>query len=107
MNSEAVCEATARIGSSPGLGSVEAAIGAIARGEFVVVVDDEERENEGDLILAAEAVTPEKIAFMVRQTSGLVCVPMLRDRLEALRLPAMVLNNTESHRTAFTVSVDA
>jgi len=89
------------------MSTVEEAIGAFAAGEFVVVIDDEDRENEGDLILAAEAATPEKIAFMVRHTSGLVCIPMQRDRLEALRLPAMVLSNTESHRTAFTVSVDA
>jgi 3,4-dihydroxy 2-butanone 4-phosphate synthase/GTP cyclohydrolase II len=87
--------------------TVEEAIAAYAAGAFVVVIDDEDRENEGDLVLAAEAVTPEKIAFMVRHTSGLVCTPMTRERLTALRLPPMVLNNTESHQTAFTVSVDA
>lgn len=87
-------------------GTVEQAIEAIRRGDFVVVVDDADRENEGDLILAAEAATPERIAFMVRHTSGLICVPMLGDRLDELRLPLMVTENTDSHRTAFTVSVD-
>ncbi|HUG75147.1 MAG TPA: bifunctional 3,4-dihydroxy-2-butanone-4-phosphate synthase/GTP cyclohydrolase II [Acidimicrobiia bacterium] len=88
-------------------GTVEQAIEAFRRGEFVVVVDDADRENEGDLILAAEAATPERIAFMVRHTSGLICVPMLGERLDELRLPLMVSENTDSHRTAFTVSVDA
>jgi 3,4-dihydroxy 2-butanone 4-phosphate synthase/GTP cyclohydrolase II len=88
-------------------GTVEQAIEAFRRGEFVVVVDDADRENEGDLILAAEAATPERIAFMVRHTSGLICVPMLGERLDELRLPLMVTENTDSHRTAFTVSVDA
>lgn len=88
-------------------GTVEQAIESTRRGEFVVVVDDADRENEGDLILAAEAATPERIAFMVRHTSGLICVPMLGERLDELRLPLMVTENTDSHRTAFTVSVDA
>ena len=83
------------------------AIEAIRNGEFVVVVDDADRENEGDLIIAAAKATPEKIAFMVRHTSGLICVPMLGDRLDDLRLPLMVVENTDTHRTAFTVSVDA
>src|SRR3982751_6283239 len=82
------------------------ALEAIRRGELVVVVDDEDRENEGDLILAAEKVTPEAIAFMVRHTSGLICAPLLAERLEELDLPLMVQANTESHRTAFTISVD-
>lgn len=85
---------------------VEAAVAAIARGDFVVVVDDENRENEGDLILAAEKATPEKIAFMVRHTSGLICAPVEGSRLDELALPLMVLENTDSHKTAFTVSVD-
>ncbi|MEX2323187.1 MAG: bifunctional 3,4-dihydroxy-2-butanone-4-phosphate synthase/GTP cyclohydrolase II [Acidimicrobiia bacterium] len=87
-------------------GTVEQAIEAFRRGEFVVVVDDADRENEGDLILPAEAARPERIAFMVRHTSGLICVPMLGERLDELRLPLMVTENTDSHRTAFTVSVD-
>lgn len=87
-------------------GEVEAAIEAIGRGEFVLVVDDEDRENEGDLIIAAEKVTPEKIAFMVRHTSGLICLPAEGERIDELRLPLMVEKNTDSHRTAFTVSID-
>ena len=85
---------------------VEDAIAAIGRGEIVVVVDDEDRENEGDLIMSAEAATPEKIAFFVRHTSGLICVPMTGDRLDELEIPLMVRDNTESQRTAFTYSVD-
>ncbi len=82
------------------------AVEAIRRGEIVVVVDDEDRENEGDLIMAAEAATPERIAFFVRHTSGVICMPMEGERLDALDLPLMVASNSESHRTAFTVSVD-
>lgn len=82
------------------------AVAAVTRGEFVVVVDDADRENEGDLIIAAQLTTPERIAFMVRYTSGLICVPMEGARLDELRLPLMVVENTDSHRTAFTVSVD-
>jgi 3,4-dihydroxy 2-butanone 4-phosphate synthase/GTP cyclohydrolase II len=85
---------------------IEKAVASIARGEIVVVVDDEDRENEGDLIMAAEAATPEKIAFFLQHTSGLICTPMTGDRLDELDLPLMVSSNTESHRTAFTVSVD-
>jgi 3,4-dihydroxy 2-butanone 4-phosphate synthase/GTP cyclohydrolase II len=82
------------------------AIAAIAAGEIVVVVDDEDRENEGDLIMAADAVTPEKIAFFLAHTSGLICVPLTPERVEHLDLPLMVTNNTEVQRTAFTISVD-
>jgi 3,4-dihydroxy 2-butanone 4-phosphate synthase/GTP cyclohydrolase II len=89
-----------------GLYSVQDAIEAISRGDIVVVVDDESRENEGDLVMAASAATPEKIAFFVRHTSGLICVPMLAPRLSALDIPLMVGQNTESQRTAFTHSVD-
>src|SRR5689334_675651 len=89
--------------------SVEAAIDAVRRGEFVVVVDDEDRENEGDLIIAAETMTPEKMAFMIRHTSGVICLPMEGPRLDELQLPLMVSGseNTEGQRTAFTVSIDA
>jgi 3,4-dihydroxy 2-butanone 4-phosphate synthase/GTP cyclohydrolase II len=73
----------------------------------VVVVDDADRENEGDLITAAEKVTPETMAFMIRHTSGVICMPMLGERLDDLRLPLMVAHNTEVQRTAFTISVDA
>jgi 3,4-dihydroxy 2-butanone 4-phosphate synthase/GTP cyclohydrolase II len=85
---------------------IEDAIAAVARGEIVVVVDDEDRENEGDLIMAADAVTPEKIAFFIAHTSGLICTPLTPERLEQLDLPLMVSSNTEVQRTAFTVSVD-
>jgi 3,4-dihydroxy 2-butanone 4-phosphate synthase/GTP cyclohydrolase II len=82
------------------------AIEAFRRGEFLVVVDDAERENEGDLVIAAAKATPEAIAFMVRHTSGLICVPATPQRLDELELPLMVADNTDSHDTAFTVSVD-
>jgi 3,4-dihydroxy 2-butanone 4-phosphate synthase/GTP cyclohydrolase II len=85
---------------------IDDAIAAIGRGDMIVAVDDEDRENEGDLIMAAEAVTPEKIAFFLAHTSGLICVPMTGDRLDQLDLPLMVTSNTESQRTAFTVTVD-
>ncbi|MEZ5381081.1 MAG: bifunctional 3,4-dihydroxy-2-butanone-4-phosphate synthase/GTP cyclohydrolase II [Microthrixaceae bacterium] len=88
--------------------SIPEAIAAIARGEPVVVVDDEDRENEGDLIIAAEAATPEAVAFFVRYTSGVICVSLTGDRLDDLQIPLMVRdNNTESQRTAFTYTVDA
>jgi 3,4-dihydroxy 2-butanone 4-phosphate synthase/GTP cyclohydrolase II len=86
--------------------SITDAVAAIARGEIVVVVDDEDRENEGDLIMAAEAATPETITFFVRHTSGVICAPLTGDRLDELDIPLMVRDNTESHRTAFTYSVD-
>ena len=85
---------------------IEDIIADIAAGKLVVMMDDEDRENEGDLIMAAEHATPEAIAFIVRHSSGIICQPMTGDRLEALLLPQMVPENTESHRTAFTVSVD-
>ena len=83
------------------------AIAAIGRGEIVVVVDDEDRENEGDLIMAAEHATPEAMAFFVRYTSGVICAPLMGERLDELALPLMVTVNTESMRTAYTVTVDA
>jgi len=85
---------------------IEEAVAAFAAGEIVVVVDDASRENEGDLVIAAEAATAEKIAFFLNHTSGVICMPMLGERLDELDLPPMVLDNTESNRTAFTVSVD-
>jgi 3,4-dihydroxy 2-butanone 4-phosphate synthase / GTP cyclohydrolase II len=88
------------------LADIEKAVAAIGRGEIVIVVDDENRENEGDLIMAAEYATPEAIAFFLRHTSGVICVPMTGERLDELQLPLMVSNNTESQRTAFTVTVD-
>lgn len=89
------------------LDPVEQAIRDIAAGRPVVVVDDEDRENEGDLVIAAEKATPEIVAFMMSECRGLICAPMEDDELERLQLPQMVENNTESMRTAFTVSVDA
>jgi len=83
------------------------AIEEIARGRMVIVVDDADRENEGDLIVAAEKVTQETIAFMVRYTSGVICMPMMGERLDELHIPLMVAANTDHQRTAFTVSVDA
>jgi 3,4-dihydroxy 2-butanone 4-phosphate synthase/GTP cyclohydrolase II len=87
--------------------NVEDVVAAVGRGEIVVVVDDAHRENEGDLIMAAEAATAEKIAFFLSHTSGVICMPMLGQRLDELELPPMVVDNTETNRTAFTVSVDA
>jgi 3,4-dihydroxy 2-butanone 4-phosphate synthase/GTP cyclohydrolase II len=86
---------------------IEQAVEAIARGEMVIVVDSVDRENEGDLIVAAEKMTPETMAFMIRHTSGVICMPVEGSRLDELRIPLMVAENTESQRTAFTVSVDA
>jgi 3,4-dihydroxy 2-butanone 4-phosphate synthase / GTP cyclohydrolase II len=86
---------------------VEDAVTAVGRGEIVVVVDDEDRENEGDLIMAAEFATPEKIAFFLHHTSGVICAPVTRERAHELDIPLMVANNTETMRTAFTVSVDS
>lgn len=86
--------------------SIETAIDAIAAGRMVVVVDDENRENEGDLIMAAEAATEADLAFMVRYTSGVLCVSLPGERLDALSLPLMVANNSDSMGTAFTVSTD-
>ncbi|KAB8162639.1 bifunctional 3,4-dihydroxy-2-butanone-4-phosphate synthase/GTP cyclohydrolase II [Streptomyces sp. 3MP-14] len=89
------------------LDPIERAIADIALGRPVVVVDDADRENEGDLVLAAELVTPETIAFMMSECRGLICVPMAAEELDRLELPQMVEKNTESMATAFTVSVDA
>ncbi|MFP5320731.1 MAG: bifunctional 3,4-dihydroxy-2-butanone-4-phosphate synthase/GTP cyclohydrolase II [Acidimicrobiia bacterium] len=86
--------------------AIEDAVAAIGRGEIVVVVDDEDRENEGDLIMAAEYATPEAIAFFLHHTSGYICAPVTEQRARELELDLMVRENTESMRTAFTVSVD-
>ena len=89
------------------LDDVDRAIKDIAAGRPVLVVDDENRENEGDIIFAASMATPELLAFMIRYTSGVICVPMREADLDRLQLPQMTAHNTEHHRTAFTVSVDA
>ncbi len=88
-------------------GTVEQAIADVRAGKLVLVADDESRENEGDLILAAEKVTPETINFMLVHGRGLICLTLTPERCEALGLPQMVDHNTEAHETAFTVSVDA
>ena len=88
------------------LNTIDEAVDALKAGEFVLVVDNENRENEGDLIIAAEAATEAKIAFMVRHTSGLICLSTTGERLDELDLPLMVIDNTEAHKTAFTISID-
>jgi 3,4-dihydroxy 2-butanone 4-phosphate synthase / GTP cyclohydrolase II len=92
--------------AAPPLHSVAEMLAELRAGRMVVVVDDEDRENEGDLIMAAEHATAEAVAFMIRHTSGIICVPMEEAALARLDLPQMVPVNSESHRTAFTVSVD-
>ncbi len=87
--------------------TIDEGIEAVSRGEMVIVVDDEDRENEGDLVMAAEKVTPEAINFMATHGRGLICLPMTEERLEALQLNDMVQHNTASFNTAFTVSIDA
>jgi 3,4-dihydroxy 2-butanone 4-phosphate synthase / GTP cyclohydrolase II len=89
------------------LDSVERAIADVAAGRAVVVVDDADRENEGDIIFAASKATPALLAFTIRHTSGVICAPMLGEDLDRLQLPLMTTQNTERMRTAFTVSVDA
>src|SRR5579864_9846532 len=87
----------------PELAAIAELLAELRAGHMVVVVDDEDRENEGDLIMAAEHATPESVAFMIRHTSGIICVPMPEEQLNRLELPQMVPVNSESHRTAFTV----
>ncbi|WP_285731047.1 bifunctional 3,4-dihydroxy-2-butanone-4-phosphate synthase/GTP cyclohydrolase II [Nocardiopsis sp. ATB16-24] len=89
------------------LDPIEEAIAEFAAGRAIVVVDDEDRENEGDIIFAAELATPELLAFMIRHTSGVVCVPMEGEDLDRLDLPLMTARNEESLRTAYTITVDA
>lgn len=86
--------------------SIEKALDAIERGEFVIVLDNEDRENEGDLIMAAEFATEASLAFMIRYSSGVICVPSLQNRLKTLELPLMVANNSESRQCKFTISID-
>lgn len=87
--------------------TIEEAIAELQAGRMIVVVDDEDRENEGDLVMAASMATPEAINFMICQARGLVCVPLTSARVRELDLPQMVTQNTDTHCTAFTVSVDA
>jgi len=87
--------------------TVEEVIQAVRNGQLIIIVDDEDRENEGDLMVAAEKVTPEVINFMSKHGRGLICLPLTRKRLEELQLPLMVQDNTARFQTAFTVSIDA
>ena len=87
--------------------SVESALADIKAGRPIVVVDDENRENEGDLICAAQFATPDTINFMAVEARGLICLAMTGERLDALNLPLMVSKNTDSNQTAFTISIDA
>ena len=98
---------SAEAAEQSGMDSIESAVAAIRDGRMVVVMDDEDRENEGDLVMAAEKVTPEAINFMRKEGGGLICVPMLGDRLDALQIPNMVNDNTAPLGTAFSVSVEA
>jgi 3,4-dihydroxy 2-butanone 4-phosphate synthase/GTP cyclohydrolase II len=92
--------------SLPGTLSVERAVAALAEGRMVIVTDDADRENEGDLILSAATVTAEQVAVVVRHTTGIVCAPMPAGRVDALGLPQMVTDNSDAHGTAFTVTVN-
>jgi len=87
--------------------SVKQAIKAVKAGKLIIIVDDEDRENEGDLMVAAEKVTPESINFMAKRGGGLICMPLTKERLKQLQIPLMVLDNTARFGTAFTVSIDA
>ena len=90
-----------------GLATIEEAVEDIREGKFVIAVDDEDRENEGDLVLAAEKATPEAINFMAKYGRGLICLAVVGERLDELQIPMMVQENTASFGTAFTVSIDA
>src|SRR5687768_11361204 len=88
-------------------GTVEQAIQDIANGRMIIVADDEDRENEGDLICAAQLVTAETVNFMIKRAGGLICLAITGDRADQLALPQVSRENTDEHRTAFTVSIDA
>ncbi|MDR5659462.1 bifunctional 3,4-dihydroxy-2-butanone-4-phosphate synthase/GTP cyclohydrolase II [Serpentinicella sp. ANB-PHB4] len=87
--------------------TIEEAIEDIRQGKIIVVVDDEDRENEGDLVAAAELITPEMVNFMAKYGRGLICLPMVEEQVKQIDLPQMVTNNTDNYTTAFTVSIDA
>jgi 3,4-dihydroxy 2-butanone 4-phosphate synthase/GTP cyclohydrolase II len=86
--------------------TVEQALEELKRGKIILVTDDEDRENEGDFICAAEFATTENLNFMATHGKGLICMPMSKEICEKLRLPQMVADNTDNHETAFTVSID-
>ena len=87
--------------------TIPEAIEDIKQGKMVIVVDDKRRENEGDLVMAADMITPEGINFMSKHGGGLICMPIIKERLRELRIDMMVAENTDAHKTAFTVSIDA
>jgi len=89
------------------LATIPEAIEDIREGRFLIIVDDEDRENEGDLVIAAERITPEAVNFMAKHGRGLICLPVIGQRLDELRIPIMVRENTSKHGTAFTVSIEA
>ncbi len=89
------------------LANISEAIEDIKAGKFIIIVDDETRENEGDLAIAAEKVTPKAINFMAKQARGLICLPIIGQRLDELKIPMMVQENTSTHKTAFTISIEA
>src|SRR4029453_14009432 len=97
---------TARKKKSP-FARIEDAVEAFRAGKMIIVVDDEDRENEGDLTLAAEKVTPDAINFMARHGRGLICLPMTAERLREVEVPLMVEENTSNSQTAFWVSIEA
>ena len=92
---------------APAFDSIEQAIKDIKKGRFVILVDDEDRENEGDLVMAAEKVTPQAINFMAKHARGLICLALNPERVEELQLPPQAAENTAAFGTAFTVSIDA
>lgn len=106
LASNGVSSSPAKPSANAGTASIEAALAAIRAGRFVAVMDNEDRENEGDLIAAAEFATEQDVAFMLRHSTGIVCVPALPERLRALQLPLMVEDNTETHKCKFTITVD-
>src|SRR5512134_2807151 len=99
--------AVARAGSKATLATTGELIEEIREGKMVILVDDEDRENEGDLTMAAEKVSPEAINFMAKYGRGLICLSMTEQRLNELRIPMMVADNTSRFQTAFTISIDA
>ena len=87
--------------------TIEEAVADIKAGKMIIVLDDEDRENEGDIVCAAETITPAQVNFIIKEARGLMCVPMTSERLDRLGLDAMVQNNTAPMGTSFTISVDA
>ena len=89
-----------------GFNTILEAVEDLKQGKMIIVVDDEDRENEGDLLMAADMVTPEAINFMAKYGRGLICMPALKEKFDEINLPLMVRNNTDSFKTASTISID-